>query len=248
MMHWGVAPGSQAEQVGRLFLAGMVVVLLPQLPFGNYLIYPFTILTTWFHEMGHGLTGLVLGHDFERLVILPSGSGFAETTYAGQPSSLSLALISAGGPMGPSIVGSILILASGRAKFWRPALLGLAILIGISTLLWIRSVVGIVTLPLTGMALAAIAIKASPGISRFTLQFLGILAALSMFQSWDYLFSERALIGGQMMLSDTGAIEQALWLPYWLWAVVIIALTGLMIGFSLKRALKQSSGPMRSRN
>ncbi|HAU21383.1 MAG TPA: hypothetical protein DCS24_02120, partial [Erythrobacter sp.] len=141
----------------------MVVVFLPQLPFGNYLIYPFTILTTWFHEMGHGLTGLALGHGFERLVILPSGSGFAETRYIGEPSSLSLALVSAGGPLGPSMVGSVLILASARRRYWRPALYALAGLIGLSTVLWIRGGVGLVTLPLIGMALAFIAVKASAG-------------------------------------------------------------------------------------
>ena len=48
-----VEPGSQGEQVGRLLLAVIVVIALPALPFGNYLIYPFMILTTWFHEMGH---------------------------------------------------------------------------------------------------------------------------------------------------------------------------------------------------
>ena len=53
-----VQPGSQAEEVGRLILAGFIVLALPALPFGNYLVYPFTILTTWFHEMGHGLTAL----------------------------------------------------------------------------------------------------------------------------------------------------------------------------------------------
>lgn len=247
-MHWGVAPGSQSEQVGRLFLAGMVVVFLPQLPFGNYLIYPFTILTTWFHEMGHGMTGLALGHGFERLVILPSGSGFAETSYVGEPSPLALALVSAGGPLGPSILGSLLILASGRRKYWRPALYALAGLIAISTLLWIRSMVGLITLPLVGVAITLIAMKASAGLSRFTLQFLGILAALSMFQSWDYLFMEVAVIGGQPMLSDTGAMEQALFLPHWLWAILIIGVSGLMIGYSLKRALAASSGPMRRWN
>ena len=146
------------------------------------------------------------------------------------------------------MVGSILILASARRRYWRPALYALAGLIGLSTVLWIRGTVGLVTLPIIGIAMAIIAMKASPGLSRFTLQFLGILAALSMFQSWDYLFMERAVIGGRSMLSDTGAMEQALLLPHWLWAIVIIALSGLMIGFSLKRALAASSGPRRRWN
>ena len=57
-------PGSQSEQVGRLLTAGVLVVFAPALPFGNYLIYPFMILATWFHEMGHGLTALAFGYEF----------------------------------------------------------------------------------------------------------------------------------------------------------------------------------------
>ena len=59
-------PQSQSEQVGRLIIAAALVLFLPQLPLGNYLLYPFAILTTWFHEMGHGLTALLLGWQFDQ--------------------------------------------------------------------------------------------------------------------------------------------------------------------------------------
>ena len=69
-----VKPGSQAEHVGRLILAVIVVLALPALPFGNYLTYPFVILTTWFHEMGHGLTAMALGQARGRRPILVGGT------------------------------------------------------------------------------------------------------------------------------------------------------------------------------
>ncbi|MEP5937892.1 MAG: M50 family metallopeptidase [Erythrobacter sp.] len=231
-------PGSAQEQVGRLFLAAVLVVFLPALPFGNYIIYPFTILTTWFHEMGHGLTAMALGHDFERLVILPTGSGFAESTMF-DGSRFDRAMIAAGGPLGPSIIGSILILASARRKFWRPALYTLAGALIFSTLIWVRSIVGIVVLPLVALLLIAIAQRAREGFVRFALQFLGVLAAMSMFRDWDYLFSRTANIGGDVMLSDTGAMAAALLLPYWVWAGVIIAVSAAMILASLKFALAE---------
>ena len=241
----GVAPGSQAEQVGRLIMAGVLVVFLPNLPFGQYILYPLTILTTWFHEMGHGLTGMLLGYDFERLIIYASGSGVAESSYLGRPSALANAAVSAGGPLAPSVIGSLLILASSRERFWRPALAMLAGVIVLSVLIWVRSLVGVIVLPLVAATLAAIAWKAKSSLARFTLQFLGLLAALSMFRDWDYLFSQSAVIGGQPMLSDTGAIEQALWLPYWMWAIAIIVLSGLMVGASLKYALAEEGSGVR---
>lgn len=238
-MSWSVRPGSQEEQVGRLILAGVLVMFLPQLPFGNYLIYPFTILTTWFHEMGHGLTAMLLGYDFELLKIFPDGSGFAQSYSEGPESAVASALVSAGGPLGPSMIGSGLILASSRIKYWRPTLIGLAAAIALSTSIWVRSTTGIVVLPLIAVALVAISLRGPDWLVRFSLQFLGILAAMGMFRDWDYLFSRSAVIDGQVMLSDTGAIAEVLLLPYWFWAIAIIIVSGAMIGASLKYALAE---------
>ena len=234
---YGVRPGSQEEQVGRLILAGVLVLFLPSLPLGNYLIYPFIILTTWYHEMGHGLAALLTGNDFETLVLNTDGSGYAASRIAG--GGFDRAIIAMGGPLGPSVMGALLILASSARKYWKPALLALAAALVLSTLIWVRSIIGWVVLPLIAAALTWTALRGRDGLKRFTLQFLGMLGALSMFSDLDYLFSESGIVGGQVMQSDTGAMEAALFLPYWLWAIIIIAISGLMVGASLKYALNR---------
>ena len=234
---FGVQRGSQAEQVGRLILAGFVVIALPSFPFGNYLIYPFVLLTTWFHEMGHGLTAELLGQDFAQLTIFANGSGVAQSMVANDASPFVHAAIAAGGPMAPSLVGAGLILASAHERLWRPVLIGLAAAIFASVLLYVRGEVGMVALPLVGALLLLIAWRAGAGFMRFSLQFLGVLAAMSMLQDFDYLFTEEAVVDGRAMLSDTGQIEEALWLPHWFWAGVIILVSAVMIGASLKYAL-----------
>ncbi len=237
-MDWRpVRAGSQEEQVGRLVLAGVLVVTLPALPFGSYLIWPFVILTTWFHEMGHGLTALATGNAFDLLVINADGSGYASSRIALEGGGLDRALIAMGGPLGPSVIGAVLILASGAHRYWRPALIVLAAALLLSTLVWVRSVAGWTVLPLLALGIGWIAWRGARGLQLFTLQFLGVLAALSMFNDMDYLFSEHAMVGGRPMLSDTGAMEAELLLPHWVWASVIIMLSGLMIGGSLKYAL-----------
>lgn len=239
-MEWrGVRRGSQEEQVGRLVLAGLLVTFLPSLPFGGYVIYPFIILSTWFHEMGHGLAALATGNAFEQLVILPDGSGVTYSTTAADSPGITRALIAMGGPLGPSLVGALLILASSSHRLWKPVLLGLAAVLVISTLVWVRSMTGWIVLPLVAVLLVGVVWKGRDWLQLFALQFLGVLAALSMFRDWDYLFSEGGVVGGQAMLSDTGAMEAELWLPHWVWASLIIALSGLMIGASLKYALNR---------
>lgn len=232
-----VQPGSQAEQVGRLILAVVIVLALPAFPFGTYLIYPFVILTTWFHEMGHGLTALVLGQQFDQLQIFADGSGVAESRVNTDISALSRAAIAAGGPLAPCLAGSALILASAHEKLWRPALWAMAAAIFASVIVYVRSPVGFFVLPLVAAGIAVIAWRGPRGLARFTLQFLGVLGAMSMLRDFDYLFTQEAIIGGQRMLSDTGQIEAALWLPHWVWAALILAICAVCVGASLRYAL-----------
>lgn len=235
-----VQPGSQAEQVGRLILAVIVVLALPALPFGNYLIYPFVILTTWFHEMGHGLTALALGQHFEQLKIFAHGSGVAQSRVDADLSSPALAAIAAGGPLAPCVAGSLLILASAHQRLWRPALWATAAAIFTSVIIYVRSPVGFFVLPLVAAAIGLIAWRGPESLARFTLQFLGMLGALSMLRDFNYLFTEKAVIGGQPMLSDTGQIEAALFLPHWIWAAIILVICAACVGGSLKYALNEN--------
>lgn len=234
-----VTPGSQGEAIGRLVVAGLVVSLLPALPFGNYLSYPFHILTTWFHEMGHGLTAMALGQHFEQLVIFPNGSGFAEYQLTGSASRLVAAAIAAGGPLAPCAAGAGLIVASAHPRAWRPVLWLTAGVILLSVGIWVRSATGWWALPLAAAILALVAWRGPPALVRFSLQFVGLMGAASMLQDFDYLFTEQAVIGGQAVLSDTGQIAAVLGLPHWFWAGVILALSAAMVGAALRYALAE---------
>lgn len=234
-----VTPGSQGEAIGRLVVAGLVVTMLPALPFGVYLIYPFAILTTWFHEMGHGLTALALGQHFEQLVIFPNGSGIAESQLAGDASRFVHAAIAAGGPLAPSAAGALLIVASAHPRAWRPVLWLAAAAILASVVIWVRSPTGWWALPLVAAIIGLVAMRGSPAWVRFSLQFLGVLGALSALRDRGYLFTEEVVLGGQTMLSDTGAMEAVLGLPHWFWAGVILLISAMMVGAALKYALAE---------
>jgi hypothetical protein len=234
-----VTPGSQGEAIGRLVVAGLVVTMLPALPFGAYLIYPFVMLTTWFHEMGHGLAALLMGQHFEQLLIFANGSGVAQSAIDPAASRFVNAGIAAGGPLAPSAVGALLIIASAHPRAWRAVLWLCAAAIIASTAVWVRSPTGLWALPLVAAIIALVAWRGSPAWQRFALQFLGMLGAMSMLRDWNYLFAENAVIEGQAMLSDTGAIEASLGLPHWLWAGLILLVSGAMVGGALKYALAE---------
>lgn len=216
-----------SDRVGLRWLiaAAITTIVLWQIPGGDYILYPFTILATWFHEMGHGLAAILLGGQFQQLQIFPNGSGVAYHSGALFLGAIGQAIVAAAGPMGPPIAGSILILASRRLK---TASLSLKILGGfliLSTLIWVRSLFGLVAIPLLGLIILGIAFKAPRWIQGFAIQFLGVQACVSTYLQLNYLFSASA---GPGLHSDSAQIQQQLFLPYWFWGG-LMAIASLVI-------------------
>ncbi|MGX7926012.1 M50 family metallopeptidase [Tsuneonella sp. HG094] len=216
-------------------------VLLWQLPFGPILLYPFTMLATWFHEMGHGLASMLLGARFEELMIFADGSGYAQSAWSFDAPGLFRALTAAAGLLGPSLAGAALIVASRSRRATRTALVLLGTALLLSTVIWVRSIAGWIVLPAIGMAVLGLAVWGSASAKRLGVELLGVQAAISLGRDIHYLFSSGAMVGGQLQPSDTQAIANEVWLPYWFWGGSITVL----IVYVLWRALTYASAPRR---
>ncbi len=229
-------PGTvQPRGLAWLVAAAAVTVVLWRLPGGNYILYPFTILATWFHEMAHGLTALLLGGKFLKLAVFQNGSGLAYYTGPLFLGKIGQAMVAAGGPMGPSIAGAGLIVASRTVRSASLCLKILGIFLLISTAVWVRSPFGIVMIPAIGTVILGVSLKGSPRTQVFAVQFLGVQACVSTYHQLGYLFSYSA---GPLGLSDTAQMQQALWLPYWFWGAVIAVSSLLILVQSLRVAYR----------
>ncbi len=189
--------------------------------------YPFRLLGTWFHEMGHGLTALLLGGSFKYLEIYENGGGVAYCNIGGSylPYPIAKAILAAGGLLGPAFVGAILI-ASG--KYPKSSMIALRILIGImviSLVLWIRSFWGIVTLSAFVIFLCIITLFKSRKLEVITILFLGLQSVLSTYLQLDYLFTKQFERDGDIRTSDTQTIAENTIGTYWMWAVLIICIS-----------------------
>ncbi|MEO1375737.1 MAG: M50 family metallopeptidase [Cyanobacteria bacterium J06635_10] len=229
---------SEVDRIGIWWLIGAAAatILLWQVQYGDYILYPFSILATWFHEMGHGLAAILLGGNFQQLQISADGSGFAIHSGRLFLGPIGRALVAAAGPMGPPIAGAILILAS---RNFKTASISLKILGGFllfSVLIWVRSIFGIIAILTLGLIILLIGLKASRWFQGFSIQFLGVQACISTYHQLDYLFTPTA---GPLGLSDTGQIQRQLFLPYWFWGGVMAIASLLILVQSLRIAYKQ---------
>ncbi|MFC2130759.1 M50 family metallopeptidase [Bacteroidota bacterium] len=225
---------SKKSSIIILIAFAVITIVLWQIPGGFWILYPFTILGTWFHEMGHGLAALLLGGNFHRLEIYSNGSGLAMYSGTLLFGNIGRALVAAGGPLGPTIAGATFIAFSPNKTITRFLLYILSFVLIISVILWIRSWVGIGIILVFGLAIIIIATKANDDIKALALQFMGVQACVSVYLSFGYLFSQGASIGGNSYLSDTAIIAQSLFLPYWFWGGLIILLSIFLIFKSLK--------------
>jgi hypothetical protein len=228
-----------SDRIGLRWLiaAAITTIVLWQIPGGDYILYPFTILATWFHEMGHGLAAILLGGQFQQLQIFPNGSGVAYHSGALFLGAIGQAIVAAAGPMGPPMAGSVLILASRSVK---TASLSLKILGGfliLSTLIWVRSLFGLIAIPLLGLIILGIAFRAPRWMQGFAIQFLGVQACVSTYLQLNYLFSASA---GPGLHSDSAQIQQQLFLPYWFWGGLMAIASLVILVQSLRIAYRSN--------
>jgi len=215
----------------RWILAGLAVgtVIAWQFAWGRWALYPFTLLATFAHEMGHGVTAALLGQEFVSLRLFADGSGVAH--WRGDPSRLARAAIAAGGLVGPAVAGGSLLAGTRvrRASRWLLLTLGLAA--AAAVLLVVRNPFGV--LFVSGLAAAAFAVvRFRPAWSPWTVQVLAVELALSVFRDVDYMFSSRAVVAGVERPSDTGVMAEALFLPFWFWGALtaFVSLAGVLGG------------------
>ena len=127
-----------------LLAIAIVYVIANWIPFGHTALYPLTLFTTWVHEMGHGLTALLMGGGFDSLEIYRNAGGVAHCGAApGWPE----ALVCAGGLLAPPLLGStILAVVHGprRARILLAVLAGALVL---SVIVYVRSAAGLVAMP-----------------------------------------------------------------------------------------------------
>ena len=218
--------------------ATAVCVLVPFFPFGGIVGYPILLLSTFAHEMGHGLTAILVGLDFDSFRLYADGSGIA--TIGGQAGRLPQAATAAGGLIGPAVAGALLFRLSSGARSSQIALTALGALMLAACVLLIRNAFGLAFVGAVGGSLIYVARRFGTRIAQFTVAFLAVQMALSVFSRADYLFTRTAMTGAGAMPSDVAQLADQLFLPYWFWGLVCGAISVGVLALGLSAFWKRS--------
>jgi hypothetical protein len=191
------------------------------------LAWPVLLGSTLAHELGHGLTAALLGGNFMSLDMFGDGSGVA--TYRGVFGALDIALIAAGGLLGPPFAAMLLLMAGVALRPSHIALGALGGLLALAAVLWAGNFLTVVYCAVLSGILGVVAIYGGARLSQLVCVFIAVQLALASFTRSDYLFTAVARTGSGEMPSDVGQIAEALWLPYWFWGGSIALLSAVFV-------------------
>lgn len=226
---------NRSTAISLLILAAVVFYVLTLIPYGRWVQWPFVILTTFIHEMGHGLTGLLVGGSFIKIELFSNASGVAYTSTNGDD--WRQAAVAAGGLLAPSVFGGLLIFAGRSARASSHAFLALSIVIIVSCAVWVRSLFGLSIMLPMGLIFLWLSRKSSQGVHHFLIQFIGVhMLVDTLTRTMRYLFKSSASVNGSVGHSDTGSIAANLGGPYWFWGALIALIAVSIFFISIRRA------------
>lgn len=236
--------GDQAPKpsVRRALIIALVVYFFVTrfVPFGRTLLYPLTLLATWVHEMGHGMTALVLGGSFSSLDVFANGSGLAHCATS-QP--WQSGLTAAGGLLAPPIVGAVLLATSRGPRRARILLAGLGVAILLSLAIWVRSVTGWIALPIVAAVLTAFVVWGGPRRRMVFAQLIGVTLAIDTVSGSGYLFTASVTVDGTERPSDITNFAHAFGGPYLAWGLLLAAISFGLLGLGLYLAWHGDGAP-----
>ncbi|TNE44119.1 MAG: hypothetical protein EP343_30675 [Deltaproteobacteria bacterium] len=207
-------PLSKALVESRVLLGGLVALLvLSNIPYGSYVLYPFELFSTWIHETCHGLAALAVGGTFHELYLYPDTSGRALSS--GVASHTGRVIVASAGYMGTTFFGGLLLLLLRPTRFSRT-------LAGV-TVVALLALVFLQVQPWTGMALflllagsiALLAFASPPrDIGQYGLFALGILMLSTLWYARStFTVASLLVMGGVLVvlgIRSTPAVGQLL--------------------------------------
>lgn len=226
-------PDAVARKV--LLVSAVVTLILYMVPFGQYLARPLLLLSTLAHELGHGLTALMLGGRFQRLEMWASGAGAAHLDLAGF-GRIRQGLVLAGGLVGPSVAAALCFTLGKTGQGARWCLIGVGLLLVAVEILVMRNLFGFLFAGAVAAGCLFAAARCSPETAQWVVLFLGVQLALSVFSRADYLFKRTAVNPSGVYPSDVMQMQWALFLPYWLWGLVCGAFAVLVLLYGFRTA------------
>lgn len=193
-------------------------------------VYPLKVFVVMLHEISHGIAAVATGGAIQRIELTFDQGG---ACYCGGGNAF---LTLSAGYLGSLAWGALLLLiAVGAAKRHRITLIAIGSLIAAVTLLYIRSIFGLVFGLLAGATLIMAARRLSPPVNRGILTVLGLTSCLyAILDIKSDILDRPEAHSDAYMLADITGIHTVVWGILWIGLALLVS--GLLMRRLWQRA------------
>uniref|UniRef100_A0A7S3PUK6 Uncharacterized protein n=1 Tax=Chaetoceros debilis TaxID=122233 RepID=A0A7S3PUK6_9STRA len=232
------------ENDRRLLRVIAAIVVLLNIPYGRYILYPFMIFSTWIHESCHGMAAFLVGGKVEWLNIYENGSGLAYTMLpADSYLRFRRVVVSSAGYTGTAILGGIFLMFRRTRLGPRIGLCGLGLLLLLSCACLVRNAFGLAVLITMGLVFLICGWRLSSFWAGELFALIAASISMNAITSIDVLFGTTSqTIGGEVRSSDAVSVAEQLFLPYWVWASLWFLLALFMTALGLVCVVENGGG------
>jgi hypothetical protein len=218
-----------ATQRTTLIVAGCYIIIIGILwhvPYLNFIIYPFKLLTVGFHEMSHAFVGVLTCARIHSIELDPDEGG--ATTMSGGIPWLTLPA----GYLGSGLIGAALIACGFDTNASKGASLVLAVFF-LFTLWWARRNVltWVLLLGMSGLIVLFWLLNGGE-VLRYLVLFIGVMSCLYVL--WDVIDDT---IARKVNASDAsafakicGCFPSQVWGVIWLFIAFVFFISGVLVG------------------
>jgi hypothetical protein len=234
-------------QLLLLLLATAITLVLWFIPFADYLVYPIRLFVTFIHESSHALVAVITGGSVQSLTISMDGSG---VVYSAPSGTIGALLTSSAGYLGTMAFGVMMLYLIRRSFSPNKILTGLGIFVAAMTLLFtiISPIFNFLSLNaafssivftviaggLLAAALIGLGIYSSLRTANFAVAFLAVQCLLNATLDLVNVFFINAPLVGTDMHTDAANMAAATGLPGFVWVVIWMGISLVMISFGLR--------------
>lgn len=217
-----------------LVIALLLSMILWNLPFGGFLLYPFKLLATWLHEMSHGFVMMISGAGFDYLEIYRDTSGIAHGKSAVGPAAR--AAISCAGYMGAATFGALFLVLGQSRRGARSILAAIGVALALSALIWVRNPFGEAAVGIGAGVCVLLAVVSGEKIAVYAVNFVAAQSCINAVLDVRVLFRTEMVINGDVVRnSDAHNMASATFGNHWLWAAAWLLFSFAAFYLALRR-------------
>lgn len=246
-------------QLSLLLIATLVTIGLWFIPYAEYLVYPIRLFVTFIHEGSHALIAVVTGGSVQSLTIAADGSGVVYSAHSGTLGGL---LTSSAGYLGTTVFGVVMLYLMRRAVSPHKILFACGAFVGLMTIVFgmLSPVFNFLSLqvPFSSVlftilagsiltaGLLALAKFSSPKVANFAVAFLAAQCLLNALADLKTVLFINAPLVGSNIQNDAANMATATGIPAFLWVIVWIGISLIMITVGLRLYANRSGGKVES--